>query len=183
MREIGVRELKVKASEIMRSVRNRRARYIITYRGRPVGLLSPQQDQEPSRAAAGESSAWDELTRQATACWPGCKNRPRPSSCRRRCCLKWLPPSAAWGDAALARDFANALSRLPNLVLVNLDTTLAQQAADAAAQYRLRGSDAVYAVVALRFGSALITLDREQHDRLAKVVTSHYPGDVSADIK
>ena len=87
------------------------------------------------------------------------------------------------GDGALARDFANALSRLPNLVLVNLDTTLAQQAADAAAQYRLRGSDAVYAAVALRFGSALITLDREQHDRLANVVTSHYPGDVSADIK
>ena len=63
MREIGVRELKVKASEIMRSVRKRRARYIITYRGRPVGLLSPLQDQEPSRAAAGESSVWDELTR------------------------------------------------------------------------------------------------------------------------
>ena len=63
MREIGVRELKVKASEIIRSVRTLRARYIITYRGRPVGLLSPLQDQEPNRAAYGESSAWDELTR------------------------------------------------------------------------------------------------------------------------
>ena len=62
MREIGVRELKVKASEIIRSVRQRRARYIITYRGRPVGLLAPL-DQEPSRAAFGESTAWDELTR------------------------------------------------------------------------------------------------------------------------
>ncbi len=63
MREIGVRELKVKASEIMRSVRKRRARYIITYRGRPVGLLTPFQDQEPNRADSGESSAWDEMTR------------------------------------------------------------------------------------------------------------------------
>jgi prevent-host-death family protein len=63
MREIGVRELKVKASEIMRSVRKRRARYIITYRGRPVGLLSPIQDQESSRVTSGESAAWDELTR------------------------------------------------------------------------------------------------------------------------
>ena len=63
MREIGVRELKVKASEIMRSVRKRRARYIITYRGRPVGLLSPLQDQESSHATSGESAAWDELTR------------------------------------------------------------------------------------------------------------------------
>jgi predicted nucleic acid-binding protein len=91
--------------------------------------------------------------------------------------------SRARGDAALARDFASALSRLPNLVMVNLDAMLAQQAAEAAAQYRLRGSDAVYAAVALRFGSALITLDREQHDRLADVVTSHYPADVLADIK
>ena len=63
MREIGVRELKVKASEIMRSVRKRRARYIITYRGRPVGLLSPLEDSELNRAAYGESTAWDELTR------------------------------------------------------------------------------------------------------------------------
>ena len=63
MREIGVRELKVKASEIMRSVRTLRARYIITYRGRPVGLLSPLEDQAPNRAAYGEPAAWDELTR------------------------------------------------------------------------------------------------------------------------
>ena len=63
MREIGVRELKVKASEIMRSVRKRRARYIITYRGRPVGLLSPLEDQASSRADSGEPAAWDELTR------------------------------------------------------------------------------------------------------------------------
>jgi prevent-host-death family protein len=63
MREIGVRELKIKASEIMRSVRKRRARYIITYRGRPVGLLSPLEDQGQSRATLGESAAWDELTR------------------------------------------------------------------------------------------------------------------------
>jgi prevent-host-death family protein len=63
MREIGVRELKVKASEIMRSVRKRRARYIITYRGRPVGLLSPLEDQEQNRGTSSESAAWDELTR------------------------------------------------------------------------------------------------------------------------
>ena len=87
------------------------------------------------------------------------------------------------GDAALARDFAKALSRLPNLVLVTLDATLAQQAADVAAQYRLRGSDAVYAAVALRFGSVLMTLDHEQRERLDPVVTSYYPAEVVADIK
>ena len=73
MREVGVRELKAKTSEIVRSVRERRARYIITYRGRPVALLSPLQEQAPSRAAAGESAAWDELTRlskEIGCAWP-----------------------------------------------------------------------------------------------------------------
>lgn len=87
------------------------------------------------------------------------------------------------GDAALARDFASALSRLPNLMLVNLDTMLARQATDAAAQYRLRGSDAVYAAVALRFGCVLLTLDREQHERLEEVVTSRYPAQVLAEME
>jgi len=63
MREIGVRELKAKTSEIMRNVRQRRVSYIITYRGRPVGLLSPPENQRLSRAASNESAAWDELTR------------------------------------------------------------------------------------------------------------------------
>ena len=57
-----MRELKAQASEIVRNVREHRVRYIITYRGQPVGLLAPL-DQEPSRAASGESTAWDELTR------------------------------------------------------------------------------------------------------------------------
>jgi prevent-host-death family protein len=63
MCEIGVRELKVKTSEIVRNVRQRRVSYIITYRGRPVGRLSPLEDQERSRVALSESAAWDVLTR------------------------------------------------------------------------------------------------------------------------
>jgi predicted nucleic acid-binding protein len=61
-------------------------------------------------------------------------------------------------DTALARAFAHALTQLPHLVWVPLDGLLVRQVADVAAQYRLRGSDAVYAAVALRFGSTLITL-------------------------
>ncbi len=79
------------------------------------------------------------------------------------------------GDASLARTFADQLSRLPNLMLITLDPTLAQQAAEAAAQHRLRGSDAVYAAVALRFGTIFVTLDREQHDRLTSALTAYYP--------
>lgn len=78
-------------------------------------------------------------------------------------------------DANLAEAFANTLSRLPNLIFMPLDTLLAQQAAEVAAQHRLRGSDAVYAAVALRFGSHLVTLDREQRSRLEKVLTTGTP--------
>ena len=78
-------------------------------------------------------------------------------------------------DATLALAFARTLSRLPHLILVPLDVALAQQAAEVAAQNRLRGSDAVYAAVALRFGAPLVTLDREQHDRVAKVLMTSTP--------
>ena len=51
--EIGVRELKTRASEIVRNVRDTRARYVITLRGRPIGLLLPlgesKADAEDSR--------------------------------------------------------------------------------------------------------------------------------------
>lgn len=85
-------------------------------------------------------------------------------------------------DDALAREFATALSRLPHLVLIPLDTVLAQQAADIAAQYRLRGSDAVYAAVALRFGSVLITLDREQRERVASLLPTYDSAQALAEL-
>ena len=81
-------------------------------------------------------------------------------------------------DDELAREFAATLGRLPHLVLVPLDATLAQQAADVAAQYGLRGSDAVYAAVALRFGSTLVTLDREQREWVADALTTGYPAEM-----
>lgn len=84
-------------------------------------------------------------------------------------------------DADLARQFAAALRRLPHLILVPLDETLAHQAVDVAAQHRLRGSDAVYAAVALRFGSTLVTLDREQRERMAAVIPARLPAEALAE--
>jgi predicted nucleic acid-binding protein len=60
---------------------------------------------------------------------------------------------------------------------------LARQAADIAAQHRLRGSDAVYAAVAQRFGSTMITLDREQHDRVSDAIRALYPGEALAEMQ
>ncbi len=78
-------------------------------------------------------------------------------------------------DTELAQAFARTLSRLAHLVLVPLEIGLAQQAADIAAQYRLRGADAVYAAVALRFACPLVTLDDEQRQRLVKVLPTTTP--------
>lgn len=64
--EIGVRELKARASEIVRAVRERRARYLVTYRGRPVGVLMPLETASPAAEAAGgetPAAVWEELTR------------------------------------------------------------------------------------------------------------------------
>lgn len=41
MKEIGIRELKARASEVVRAVKERRARYVITQRGKPVAVLLP----------------------------------------------------------------------------------------------------------------------------------------------
>lgn len=65
MPEIGVRELKISASSIVRAVRERRARYLITYRGRPVGVILPIDETtatDRTLAAGQSSSSWQELT-------------------------------------------------------------------------------------------------------------------------
>ena len=66
MAEIGVRELKAKASEIVRHVWRKRERYTITFRGRPVGQLIPlgQTESDPIEIGPDISAeAWQELSR------------------------------------------------------------------------------------------------------------------------
>lgn len=41
MKEIGIREFKARASEVVRAVKEHRARYVITQRGEPVAVLLP----------------------------------------------------------------------------------------------------------------------------------------------
>jgi prevent-host-death family protein len=66
MPDVGVRELKTRASEIVRNVRERRARYVITYRGKPVGVLLPLEEASQGEAVAGGeqgAEVWEELSR------------------------------------------------------------------------------------------------------------------------
>ena len=46
MPRVGIRELKARASEIVRAVREEKAQYVITYQGQPVGVLSPIDEQQ-----------------------------------------------------------------------------------------------------------------------------------------
>lgn len=61
MREVGVRDLKTHASEIVREVRDHQARYTVTYRGRPVGILVPIT--EAGASDGDEHTNWEELKR------------------------------------------------------------------------------------------------------------------------
>jgi antitoxin (DNA-binding transcriptional repressor) of toxin-antitoxin stability system len=63
-RVVGVRELKTHAAGIVRHVRDSRASYVLTHRGRAVGLilpLEPAEDQSPAPEDAG--AAWDAFVR------------------------------------------------------------------------------------------------------------------------
>ena len=60
MKDIGIRELKSRASELVRHVAEEHATYTITRRGRAVGVLAPADFHPPERSQAGDA-AWGRL--------------------------------------------------------------------------------------------------------------------------
>ncbi len=74
------------------------------------------------------------------------------------------------GIPALGRQAAEAIVRVPGLRLVSLDAEMASEAARLAADYRLRGADAVYVAVAAVLNLPLLTWDQEMANRAAGVV-------------
>ena len=91
--------------------------------------------------------------------------------------------SRALGDAQRATDLSAALNNLPNQTLVPLDTALANHAAELSATMRLRGADGVYAAVASQYGTTLVTLDRQQLERLPPAVKALTPGDALCEVQ
>jgi prevent-host-death family protein len=59
MEEIGIRELKARASELVRAVKEERARYVITQRGKPAALIIPL-DAAPTEKSGDQ--VWQSLT-------------------------------------------------------------------------------------------------------------------------
>jgi prevent-host-death family protein len=60
MPRIGVRDLKTHASEVMRDVRENRARYVVTHRGEPVGVIVPYSPKEEVLPLTPDES-WSQL--------------------------------------------------------------------------------------------------------------------------
>lgn len=56
--EIGIRELKSRASEVVRAVKEERARYIVTQRGKPVAAIIPIDAMLPEKE---NEDGWDRL--------------------------------------------------------------------------------------------------------------------------
>jgi prevent-host-death family protein len=71
MAEIGVRELKNHTSEIVREVREERAEYVITYRGRPVARLVPIPAEEGDKQALEEL---ERLSQEISTQWKSAKS-------------------------------------------------------------------------------------------------------------
>ncbi len=57
--EIGIRELKSRASEVVRAVKEERARYVVTQRGKPVAVIIPMDAVPPEKDSADD--AWERL--------------------------------------------------------------------------------------------------------------------------
>ncbi len=82
------------------------------------------------------------------------------------------------GDPIRARLAVNAWQTLPNVQFVLLDDALFDAAAELASDYALRGADALYVAVAQHYICTLVSLDREQCQRSALVVTTATPAEV-----
>lgn len=79
------------------------------------------------------------------------------------------------GDAALAHQVVEQLQRSRIIELVPVIPTIAERAATIAADYRVRGCDAIYLALTEQMNDYLVTLDRQQLERGAGVVATHKP--------
>jgi predicted nucleic acid-binding protein len=79
------------------------------------------------------------------------------------------------GDSALAHRVVEQLQHSKVIELVPVIPAIAERAAAIAADYQVRGCDAIYLALAEQMDDALVTLDRQQLERGAQVVTTFKP--------
>jgi prevent-host-death family protein len=76
MPRIGLRDLKTRASEVVRDVQSNQERYTITNRGVPVAVIIPYAQREETRLSSSAETAarLDALAEEISARW----SDPRP---------------------------------------------------------------------------------------------------------
>ena len=72
MEEIGIRELKARASDVVRAVKEQRARYVVTQRGKPVAAIIPMDAVLPEK---NNDESWDKLMEIRIKLGKGRKNK------------------------------------------------------------------------------------------------------------
>lgn len=92
------------------------------------------------------------------------------------------PISRFYRDPIRARLYTASIAALPQLTLIAVDVLLGQTAAELAADYALRGMDAIYVAVARQYGCVLVTLDAEVRQRVGSSVTVQTPAEVLAQL-
>ena len=85
--------------------------------------------------------------------------------------------SRGTGRHELARRLTAALRSVSNFEFVPVDDALGDLAADLAAEYQIRGCDAVYVALALQRGATLITLDQQQRKRVPPQLLARTPAE------
>ena len=78
-------------------------------------------------------------------------------------------------DPTLAHRVAQQLARSEAIELIQITMAMAERAAEVAAEHRIRGCDAVYVALADQLSDTLVTLDRQQLERGAALVTVRAP--------
>lgn len=63
MPQANIRKLKAQLSQVLREVREKRARYLITHRGRPIAALVPLDEPPDQGLTPRADPAWERLFR------------------------------------------------------------------------------------------------------------------------
>ena len=79
------------------------------------------------------------------------------------------------GDAVLAQRVVGQLAHSGLIELVPVTLAMAERAAAIAAEHRIRGRDAIYVALADQLSDCLVTLDRQQLERSAAIVSAREP--------
>lgn len=85
--------------------------------------------------------------------------------------------SRGTGQPAVAEHLVAVLRQVPHFHYIPVDATLGDLPATISARYQVRGCDAVYVALAQQRRATLITLDRQQQERVPPDVIARAPAE------